>query len=536
MIRVRNADEFRTAFQRARADYDRIFKPHLDKARALYDRLPAERRPPDFDESLEHHARCYVINALLAGLNWRLNLTPEDGLPNLLPEVGVRSQMSGKRRFLDYLGVEHPTDNPLLIVEAKRPSSPLPVLTALPDISSSGPGPSSLHGAIAVTNADSVVISRGLTGEALNGDWPQWLRDMRDYVRSVKVATSQTPKRVVITNGHWIVLFLRPDEAFIEESGCDPRTIVVFRSPDEILEGSAFLFTQLEHQRVLGEAPTLKPVELPFHVESHQIQQAMHGLRLRYEQAQAIYQREPMIYVAPVVFLHTDLGAWLRVEPSGVQFPIPHKRDQITAHLEAVRQRAQELLSEICNTLEIDLRPTTVAAHFGDVDSFEAQKAVVKLPGDEYWIMTGEETHYLLAEPTVADCPHHDYASSHSLGVAAVPGPVLQRSVDPRSFFYSPETHHCSHLNVALAKSQAVTPENRERCGSRSSRDGEAFCEIWSFERRLCCRTCVFEAVCTRAQTFRLPCERLIQIQNGALVVADAISDRSGQDDSRSET
>ena len=33
-----------------------------------------EQRPPNFDEALEHHARSYLINALLAGLNWRLNL------------------------------------------------------------------------------------------------------------------------------------------------------------------------------------------------------------------------------------------------------------------------------------------------------------------------------------------------------------------------------------------------------------------------------------------------------------------------------
>lgn len=126
MSRIRNADEFRTAFQRARGDYDRIFRRQLAEVRAWYDVFPAERRPPDFDESLEHHVRCYVINAFLAGLNWRLDLKLEDGLPNLLPEVGLRSAASGTRRFLDYLGVEHATNNPPIIVEAKRPSSPDP--------------------------------------------------------------------------------------------------------------------------------------------------------------------------------------------------------------------------------------------------------------------------------------------------------------------------------------------------------------------------------------------------------------------------
>src|SRR5439155_14602448 len=101
-----------------------------NELRARYDRLPPERRPRDFDEALEHHARCHLIHALLSGLNWRLDLTLEDGLPNLFCEVAVRSTTLGTRRLLDYLGIQHETNDPLLIVEAKRPSSSLPYLTS----------------------------------------------------------------------------------------------------------------------------------------------------------------------------------------------------------------------------------------------------------------------------------------------------------------------------------------------------------------------------------------------------------------------
>lgn len=521
MSRIRNADEFRTAFDRVRGDYDGIFRRRLDQTRASYDRLPPEQRPPDFDESLEHHARCYLINALLAGLNWRLDLSLEDGLPNLLPEVAVRSQASGTRRFLDYLGIERETNKPLLIVEAKRPSSALPVLATLPDIPTKGPRPVPVQGAIPVMGTDSVVISRGLAGNPLSGDWFQWLQDLRDYVRSVNAKTGDVPKRVVITNGEWLILFLRPTEAFVDDGDCDPRSILVFRTSHEILQGSAVLFSQLEHQVVLGEAPTLRPVELPFHVEARHIQQAMHGLRLRYEQAKAIYQREPMIHVAPVVFLRTDLGAWLRAESSAAQYAIPHNSDQLPAHLETVRIAAQSLLADTSEILHANLSPTPIEKHFADSTSFATQSGIIKSPEDQYWIVTGDRTHFLMAEPTVPDCPYHDYANSHLMGVAALSGPILRRSVDPRSFFYSREAHHCTHQNVALAKSVPITPENRERCGPRSGRDGDAFCEIWSFERRLCCRTCVFETVCTRAQAFSLPCQRLVQIGGAGSVATE---------------
>ena len=33
------------------------------------------------------------------------------------------------------------------------------------------------------------------------------------------------------------------------------------------------------------------------------------------------------------------------------------------------------------------------------------------------------------------------------------------------------------------------------------------FCEIGRFEWHLCCRTCAFEEVCTKAEVFHLPCQ-----------------------------
>src|SRR5450759_1944815 len=94
--------------------------------------------------------------------------------------------------------------------------------------------------------------------------------------------------------------------------------------------------------------------------------------------------------------------------------------------------------------------------------------------------------------------------------------PITVSNVKERSFFPSGETHHCAHGNVLLAKSSEITAENRARCGPRSGEDGEdgeAFCEIWSFEQRLCCRTCAFERVCTNADVFQLPCQALVQIE-----------------------
>ena len=193
MSRVRNADEFLLRFRRISNEYARIFGPALSKLRSQYTGLPEEEI---INEHLEVHARVYFVNAFLASLNWGLDKSPTDGLPNLVPEVPVRSAETGSIRFLDYLGLERETNRPLLIVETKRPRARLP-RTWTP----------------AATYSE--IVSRGLAGEKLIGEWNEWLDTLRDYVRSVYQRNQVVPRRVVITNGEWLILFLDPERAFL---------------------------------------------------------------------------------------------------------------------------------------------------------------------------------------------------------------------------------------------------------------------------------------------------------------------------------
>jgi hypothetical protein len=146
--RVRNADEFLLQLRKISGDYKRIFGPQVAEIRKKYTKSDTEKL---VDESLEAHNRLYVVNGLLAALNWRLDAKSEEGLPNLVPEAPVKSVEKGTTRFLDYLGLERGTTDPLLIVETKRPSSPLPYLKKSPGIPAE-------------------MISRGLAGEPLRGE------------------------------------------------------------------------------------------------------------------------------------------------------------------------------------------------------------------------------------------------------------------------------------------------------------------------------------------------------------------------------
>ena len=486
MSQVRNADDFLLEFRKIRADYDGAFGPRIAEIRTKYAGTPEEGL---LDQSLEVHGRTYIVNALLAALNWRLDVRPEDGLPNLFPEAPIRSVERRSVRFLDYLGLERQTANPLLIVETKRPNAQLP----------STQKPAATY---------SEVVSRGLASEPLNGEWNKWLQDLRDYLRSVYAPAQRVAKRVVITNGDWLIVFLNPSDAFLEGGYRDPNRILVLRDHTDIGKHFSELFLHLEYQQVLGDAPALTPGELCFHLSPEVVDRAMHGLRLCYTEQHGIYQHSPVIKVAPVVFVRSRYGGWLRVETPPQEHELPRESDQLPQHLGELERAAKNLLAEVNRRLGTSLQPFRLSRHYEDNEGFGAIRGVTECGANEYLVVTGDKTHYLLQVPSVPNCPYHDWTACNSAGIASNPGPIAARSTSPRSFFLSAELHHCAHRDVGSAKGTAITSSNRTRCGPRSGREGQAFCEIWRFEQHLCCRTCAFEEVCTKAAVFRLPCSR----------------------------
>ena len=94
MSRIRNARDFVLSFRRIAADYQEIFGPRIAEFRKRCTENPSTAALPWTDEVLETHERTYVINRLLASLNWRLDATPEEGLPDFVP-VGAGGLVHG---------------------------------------------------------------------------------------------------------------------------------------------------------------------------------------------------------------------------------------------------------------------------------------------------------------------------------------------------------------------------------------------------------------------------------------------------------
>jgi hypothetical protein len=506
VTRVRNAGQFQIQCRAAHRDYENRYGPLIAEVRAKYSNNPIEQVIPAVEELLEAHGRAYLINALLNALNWRLNCTPEQGLPNLVPEAPVTSIHRGTTRFLDYLGLERDTLKPLLIVEAKRPGSLLPQRKM--------PVPKDAKYANLVDEVPYVVCD-GLEGVELVGEWNEWLDTLRDYVCSAKNETDHTPQRVVITNGDWLILFADPDNAFLPHAAPDPARILVWRDHMDIENRCEQLFKWLEHSAVLRQTASVAVGELPFYTTPDVVDGAIYGLWLLYTEVRGFYGRSPHIQVKPVLYLHSQHGAWLCVErrtESSAHWQ-PHSYRDLPGHLEEVKQSAESLLQAINKVRHTELSAIPLTRYYLDEEAFVELRGVVetgyrsKDQTTEYRVIIGDNTHYLLPNPSVSDCPYHDWHNCQNDGVESNPGPVQQSSTrNPRAFFVSGEHHHCAHCDVSTAKSSQITNENRNRCGLRSGAVGQAFCEIARFEEYLCCRACAFQEVCAKAEVFHLPC------------------------------
>jgi len=493
MNRVLNAIQFKERLRSAEARYTANFQKEIERVRCKYAGNPPGIVPPEIDRSLEYHRCEYLINDFLCALNWRLGLSPKDGLPNLVPQSPIRSASRDTIRFLDYFGIERSDtdgDKPLMIVEAKSGKSKLPPIVHNEGVS---------H-----------LISRGLSGDKIGCEWDEWLNTLRDYVCSVNDRSGKAPKRAVITNLEWLILFTDPEDAFLNTGNADPTKIFVYETYQDIVDRYNEIFNFLEYQYVLGELPHLTVAEIPFHACSDSIDSAMHGLKLLYSENKDFNGFSPIISIMPIIFILLKNGIWVCVE-SQKHDQVPVSMKKIAVHLKTIDTMAKKLLSDINERLGKKANIDSLLIHYKDEKRFEALPGVREKNYDagyhssEFFILTGKNTHYI-KKTANARCMHHDWVKSNQAGCASNPGPITDRSTEYRSFFKSGEPYHCAHKETSDAKASQIRPDNRERCGSRSGRDSDPFCEIWQFERYLCCKVCAFEEVCIEAEVFNLPC------------------------------
>jgi hypothetical protein len=277
----------------------------------------------------------------------------------------------------------------------------------------------------------------------------------------------------------------------------------VFEDETAIDRDYPLLFEQLEYSKLSNVRDPIDVSEVGFCVRPGTVARLTRGIQLLYIENPGIYDPpSPFIKIVPLLFLGSRTDEWVCVKgPDDIE--MPSRAHQLVDHVAEVEKASSRMIAD-CAAILGDLpAPTTLHAHFAA--GLDLLPGVREVRRNMYMVVTGDQAHFFREQPSISDCRWHDWKQAQDEGIESAPQ-LTERSTDPRAYFYSGEPQHCAHRSVVQLKRSQVTATNRADCGPRSGRDGEAFCEIWSFDTRLCCRTCAFETVCTSAKVFSLPC------------------------------
>ena len=470
------------------------FEPQIADLRVKYAN-PTRKIDPRLEQALEAHIRTYVIDGMLEALRWVITPTAPDEIENMIPEAQV-DPMTGARRFMDYLGFEHEVDTPLLVVEAKRPTD----------------FPTPANGSM---DTAPILIAEWLARpDDAPPSWNEWLPSLKNYVQSVFERSGRYPVRTAITDGNWLVVFERPEDAFAADTQPKSDFIHIFMSAEEIFERYNQVFALLDQREVSRRSTEISPGGLRGIVDPNKVSRLLHGLQVTYSTTAAVgYRLVPTISVRAVIILRSDSGTWFRVSPgvlgtNDIRF-FPRRAEEIARHLDDVQADAESLLIRVQHWLGRTLEPTSLLEHYAD-PAFEGMHGLEELPGREgdFWIVTGRATHFLLSAPEELLCPFHEFGLARERQCQAFEEPLINPSLSrPRAFFTNGNAHHCCNDDVFGAKHVLIDTANVERCGVRSGRDKDVFCEVAPVDEVLCCRLCAFQEVCSASEILNLPCE-----------------------------
>jgi len=453
----------------------------------------------DFDHIglLERPTRRFLIDAVLRALDW-----DPDNPEQMVEEARSRS-LHGDRLFFDYRGVAR-SRAPALLVEAKGFDTETPRQPRETEPSS---------GEMAR------LISRALGDLKAESDkplllavWSGWLKDLRDYVRSMTSDDQKMLRRVVITAGRWMIIFADPVGAFIDTGVPDPDSIHCLRSLEEIERNSALIFRLLHRKRLVDALPlTLSVREALAVIEPSTISGFFRGVVLSTQMVGPARKRYPSRSVHPAVVFIAGGRLFAVTDYLGDATEEPRDATDLPAYLQTLQTKGdtfeQSTLSRLgridltpspLDRFPLALRKTTVAERYPPLPESMTALEEANRPerpklmwstGErgavrEYLVITGTVWFYKLAAPFGRDCDFHEWPKARAQRVAAA-APHMGGSAI--SFTASGNAQHCAHEHIQ---------------GLRAAR-----CQLLDIDTHLCCRACIFHAVCWEVSDLpELPC------------------------------
>lgn len=488
----------KVAFRSAMRDMMRLFRLEETRLRADYAGKLRDGHV-EIGQILERPTRRFLIDGLLRALDWNSDDPAQVG-----EEVRSRSRGADKPLFFDYLGRSR-DGTPALLVEAKRYDAELPRQPHQPE-------PPSREMARLISR-ELAKLKANAGQPALLAVWAGWLNDLIGYVKSLSPADQQRIARVAITAGRWLIIFEAPFEAFVAEGAPDPDHIACFRSFEEMEQRSDEIFDLLSRSRLIDTLPlTMTPGEALEVLHPDDIEAMFRGVVVTTQMVGPVRGRYPQRSVHPAVVL-TSAKRVFAVTGYLITEPLvePTKASDLASFLGALAAQGDRFQAEVLGLLgRLDLVPCPVAQfpvtpeavqaldRFGPVlgssaaqvaDHFQLTAHLVRSTGErgadqEFLVITGEVWFYKSVAPTGVACELHAWPKARELGMAG-PSPKFGRVAT--SYTESGDPQHCEHEGLR---------------GLRKVR-----CHLRSLETHMCCRACVFHALCWSSEDLpRLPC------------------------------
>jgi hypothetical protein len=475
-----------TARDRAR------FKTLLDEIFTSFEATDATAALPGFigqaeGEPLEHTTRRYVIDGIVEGLGWQLGTLSR----NIIEEARVRGTTMLR---MDYAGVNASTLQARLILEAKAWDKPFARASDVARRRGNVPATARELLAKAIEHYKERL---DLAGSPVIAEWAESIQQLHAYVTAVFKQSGHRVARVAITSGQWLVIFTDPYTTFGGPIAVDPSTILLFEGR-QIIEQSDLIYDLLARSALVPEPPHLiEPTQVSNWASLGEIARSFRALWIARRKDGAHFSPYPQINLYPALVIECCDQRLITVVDKQAQQLIPHQRDELPKHFAAVAAASDGLVARIGQQLGGNVRPAPLAGFPGfpevrtlGVDNgVSSRKSFVKpwSGPNEFLVVTGESSHYLLANPSIHPCGGHNWASCQSLGLHHPANAIIERSFEPAAFFITNEPHHCAHREI------------------HHRRDDR--CQIGAFEEFLCCRACLFERVCwAELELAGLPC------------------------------
>jgi hypothetical protein len=432
------------------------FKSALSEIFEAFEARTASSSPPDFigaayREPLEHTTRRFVIDEILDGLGWNLG--------RMTREMVEEARAQGDTTlFLDYLGVNPELRVPLLIVEGKAWGKPFVTesdAAAAEEVLANRSPPEAL-----LAKAIQHCKQGGRPERSpLILEWAKWIHKLHQYVTTVHRQSGHIVQQLAITSGRWWVIFTRPYETFVATGPVSTANILVFEGP-EVIERSDNIFDHLARQKLIRDPPNLiQPSQLSAYVDRGGIARLYHALWVVRRKDGAHFDAFPQINLYPSIVLERRDGQLLAViDHYRQRITIPHRYDALPAHIDEVEQNAAALLQTVRAEADVALAPSPLTTFpgfpiTGGLLGRAGLQQIIRFlkssaTPDEFLLVTGSNSHFLLPQPRIHPCAGHTWSECHSLHENQLNAPIVSRSYDPASFFTTMEPHHCTHRTV----------------------------------------------------------------------------------------